>query len=106
VDSDASAVFEAAGLADVHSRIVSSLPSGYETRVGERGVRLSGGERQRVAIARTVLKAPAVVLLDEATAALDSRTERNVQAALAKVCRNRTTVVVAHRSGVQAYGVF
>lgn len=60
-------------------------------------MKLSGGEKQRVAIARTLLKAPAVVLLDEATSALDTQTERNIQAALSRVCANRTTIVVAHR---------
>jgi ABC-type transport system involved in Fe-S cluster assembly fused permease/ATPase subunit len=60
-------------------------------------LKLSGGEKQRVAIARTLLKAPAVVLLDEATSALDTQTERNIQAALSRVCANRTTIVVAHR---------
>ncbi|KAG9349027.1 hypothetical protein JZ751_029345 [Albula glossodonta] len=70
---------------------------GYDTQVGERGLKLSGGEKQRVAIARTILKAPQIILLDEATSALDTQTERNIQASLAKVCANRTTIVVAHR---------
>ncbi|ESO01170.1 hypothetical protein HELRODRAFT_192396 [Helobdella robusta] len=70
---------------------------GYKTMVGERGLKLSGGEKQRVAIARTVLKAPAFVLLDEATSALDTKTERQIQSSLAKVCENRTTIIVAHR---------
>lgn len=73
------------------------FPDRYETKVGERGLRLSGGEKQRVAIARTLLKAPIIVLLDEATSALDTHTERNIQAALARVCANRTTIIVAHR---------
>ena len=65
--------------------------------MGERGLKLSGGEKQRVAIARTLLKAPHIVLLDEATSALDTQTERNIQAALQRVCANRTTIIVAHR---------
>ena len=89
-------VYEAAAAADIHERILS-FPNGYETVVGERGLKLSGGEKQRIAIARTLLKAPAIVLLDEATSALDTKTERNIQASLAKVCENRTTIIVAHR---------
>lgn len=89
-------VIEAAKYADIHERILS-FPSGYETQVGERGLRLSGGEKQRVAIARTILKEPSIVLLDEATSALDTHTERNIQAALNRVCANRTTIIIAHR---------
>lgn len=89
-------VEEAAIAADIHDKI-EAFPDGYDTQVGERGLKLSGGEKQRVAIARTILKAPQIVLLDEATSALDTKTERNIQASLAKVCANRTTVVVAHR---------
>ncbi|CAN8063967.1 unnamed protein product [Agarophyton chilense] len=76
---------------------IESLPLGLDTVVGERGVRLSGGERQRVGSARCVIKSPAVILLDEATSALDTFTERELQANLKEVCRNRTTIVVAHR---------
>ncbi|KAJ8956256.1 hypothetical protein NQ318_014990 [Aromia moschata] len=72
-------------------------PRGYDTQVGERGLRLSGGEKQRVAIARTLLKAPAIILLDEATSALDTQTERNIQDSLTQMCANRTTIIVAHR---------
>lgn len=95
-ESEDNEIYDAAAAADIHERILS-FPNGYSTTVGERGLKLSGGEKQRVAIARTLLKAPAVVLLDEATSALDTKTERNIQASLAKVCENRTTIIVAHR---------
>lgn len=87
---------QAAQAADIHDKVLT-LKDGYNTIVGERGLKLSGGEKQRVAIARTILKAPSIVLLDEATSALDTRTERNIQASLDKVCTNRSTIVVAHR---------
>ncbi|XP_036838958.1 ATP-binding cassette sub-family B member 6, mitochondrial isoform X2 [Oncorhynchus mykiss] len=89
-------VEEAAIAADIHEKI-QTFPEGFDTQVGERGLKLSGGEKQRVAIARTILKAPQIILLDEATSALDTQTERNIQASLTKVCSNRTTIVVAHR---------
>lgn len=89
-------VEEAARNASIHE-FIDSLPNGYKTRVGERGLKLSGGEKQRVAIARTVLKNPSILVLDEATSALDIRTEREIQAALLEVSRNRTTLVIAHR---------
>ncbi|XP_041806921.1 ATP-binding cassette sub-family B member 6, mitochondrial [Chelmon rostratus] len=89
-------VERAAVAADIHTRILE-LPQGYDTEVGERGLKLSGGEKQRVAIARTILKEPQIILLDEATSSLDTQTERNIQASLAEVCTNRTTIVVAHR---------
>jgi ATP-binding cassette subfamily B protein len=86
----------AAGLAQIDDFIRRS-PKGYDTEVGERGLKLSGGEKQRVAIARTILKAPPILLLDEATSALDSHTEKEIQDALDRVSRNRTTLVIAHR---------
>src|SRR3954471_4429596 len=89
-------VEEAAKLARIDAFIRMS-PKGYETEVGERGLKLSGGEKQRVAIARTILKAPPILLLDEATSALDSHTEREIQDALDRVSQNRTTLVIAHR---------
>ncbi|KAL5981090.1 ABC transporter B member 19 [Asimina triloba] len=89
-------VMEAAKAANAHG-FVSSLPEGYKTQVGERGVQLSGGQKQRIAIARAVLKDPAVLLLDEATSALDAESECIVQEALDRLMRRRTTVVVAHR---------
>jgi len=76
---------------------IGSLPDGYETRVGERGLKLSGGEKQRVAIARTLLKSPAILVFDEATSALDSRTERVIQQELDGISESRTTLVIAHR---------
>ena len=87
---------EAARLAQIHD-FVLSLPKGYDTVVGERGLKLSGGEKQRVSIARTILKGPPILVLDEATSALDTFTEQEIQAALKQVSRNRTTLVIAHR---------
>ncbi len=89
-------VEEAARLAQIDDFIRRS-PKGYETEVGERGLKLSGGEKQRVAIARTILKAPPILLLDEATSALDSHTEKDIQDELDRVSQNRTTLVIAHR---------
>ena len=82
--------------AQIHD-FIAGLPNGYDTVVGERGLKLSGGEKQRVAIARTLLKNPAILILDEATSALDSATERDIQAALDRIATNRTTLVIAHR---------
>ncbi len=87
---------QAARAAQVHD-FVLRLPDGYDTRVGERGLKLSGGEKQRVAIARTILKNPRILILDEATSALDTRTEQDIQTALRAVASHRTSVVIAHR---------
>jgi ATP-binding cassette subfamily B protein len=87
---------EAARLARIHD-FASALPDGYDTMVGERGLKLSGGEKQRVAIARVILKAPRILIFDEATSALDTKTEREIQASLAEVSAGRTTLVIAHR---------
>jgi ABC-type transport system involved in Fe-S cluster assembly fused permease/ATPase subunit len=95
-DATDAEVEEAAKMAQIDSFIQMS-PKGYETEVGERGLKLSGGEKQRVAIARTVLKGPPILLLDEATSALDSHTEQEIQDALEKVSRGRTSLVIAHR---------
>ena len=87
---------QAARLAQIES-FIRQLPDGFQSMVGERGLKLSGGEKQRVAIARTILKNPPILLLDEATSALDTHTEREIQSALKEVSRNRTTLVIAHR---------
>ncbi|MBX3595962.1 MAG: ABC transporter ATP-binding protein/permease [Rhizobiaceae bacterium] len=89
-------VREAAELAQIGD-FIGSLPDGYKTMVGERGLKLSGGEKQRVAIARTILKAPPILILDEATSALDTHTEQEIQTSLDLVSRDRTTIVIAHR---------
>jgi ATP-binding cassette subfamily B protein len=89
-------IIEAARLAQVHD-FVLRLPDGYNTRVGERGLKLSGGEKQRVAIARTILKNPRILILDEATSALDTGTEQEIQTALRSLARDRTTLTIAHR---------
>jgi ATP-binding cassette subfamily B protein len=95
-DASSEEIEEAAKFAQI-DRFIKSLPDGYETSVGERGLKLSGGEKQRVAIARTILKAPPILVLDEATSALDSFTEREIQNALDTISRGRTTLVIAHR---------
>lgn len=95
-DATPAEVEEAARLASVHDFVMAS-PDGYQTIVGERGLKLSGGEKQRVAIARTILKGPRILLFDEATSALDTHTEREIQSALQLVSKDRTTLVIAHR---------
>ena len=89
-------VVNAAKLANIHE-FIETLPDGYDTFVGERGVKLSGGQKQRISIARVFLKDPAILILDEATSALDNATEILIQKSLDELCRGRTTIVVAHR---------
>ncbi|KAI9314851.1 hypothetical protein BX666DRAFT_1964047 [Dichotomocladium elegans] len=96
IDAPEDEIFNAAKAAQIHEKILS-FPDGYDTKVGERGLRLSGGEKQRVAIARTILKDPPIILLDEATSALDTTTERQIQQALSAMTKDRTTLVIAHR---------
>jgi ABC-type transport system involved in Fe-S cluster assembly fused permease/ATPase subunit len=89
-------VEEAARLARIDA-FITALPDGYQSMVGERGLKLSGGEKQRVAIARTILKRPRILLFDEATSALDSHTEQEIQRSLDEVSADRTTLIIAHR---------
>jgi ATP-binding cassette subfamily B protein len=89
-------VYEAARRANIHDYIMT-LENGYDTEIGERGVKLSGGQKQRLSIARVFMKDPAILILDEATSALDNTTEVLIQQALDELCRGRTTLVVAHR---------
>ena len=96
LDATDEEVYEAAKRANIHEYIMS-LPHGYETQIGERGVKLSGGQKQRLSIARVFLKDPPILILDEATSALDNATEIYIQKALDELCRGRTTIVVAHR---------
>nr|WP_275426710.1 ABC transporter ATP-binding protein/permease [Elioraea rosea] len=96
IDASEAEIEQAARLARIHDFVVST-PDGYATRVGERGLKLSGGEKQRVAIARTILKNPPILLFDEATSALDTQTEQAIQANLREISRDRTTLVIAHR---------
>jgi len=94
--ADPQAVEDAARLASIHD-FIAAQPEGYDTNVGERGLKVSGGEKQRIAIARTIMKNPPILLLDEATSALDTNTEKDIQAALKRVSQDRTTLVIAHR---------
>jgi ATP-binding cassette subfamily B protein len=96
LDATDEEVVEAAKRANIHDYIMT-LEHGYDTIIGERGVRLSGGQKQRLSIARVFLKDPAILILDEATSALDNTTEILIQGALDELCRGRTTLVVAHR---------
>jgi subfamily B ATP-binding cassette protein MsbA len=96
LDATDNEIIEAAKAANAHEFIVE-LTDGYQTIVGERGIRLSGGQRQRVAIARAILKDPRILLLDEATSSLDNESEHLVQEALGRLMQNRTTVIIAHR---------
>jgi ABC-type transport system involved in Fe-S cluster assembly fused permease/ATPase subunit len=89
-------VREVARLADI-DEFINQLPQGYDTIVGERGLKLSGGEKQRVAIARVLLKDPAILVFDEATSSLDSQSEKNILGALTRISHNKTTLVIAHR---------
>jgi ATP-binding cassette subfamily B protein len=89
-------VEQAARAAHIHD-FIAATPAGYDTPVGERGLKLSGGEKQRVAIARAILKDPPILIFDEATSALDSRSEKLIQAELAGIAQNRTTLTIAHR---------
>jgi ATP-binding cassette subfamily B protein len=89
-------IIQAAEMAHIH-QFIASLPDGYQTMVGERGLKLSGGEKQRVAIARAILKNPPILIFDEATSALDSKSEKAIQAELRRISQNRTTLVIAHR---------
>ena len=95
-------IINAAKNADIHDFVIS-LPDGYETIVGERGLKLSGGEKQRVAIARTFLKNPKILFFDEATSALDSTTEKEIQKNLENISKNKTTLIIAHRLSTAAY---
>ncbi|MHA1599310.1 MAG: ATP-binding cassette domain-containing protein, partial [Alphaproteobacteria bacterium] len=95
-DADRVSVERAAAMAHIDD-FIRSLPDGYEATVGERGLKLSGGEKQRVAIARSILKGPAIMMFDEATSALDTQTEREIQASLDEVSKDRTTLIIAHR---------
>ena len=95
-------IINAAKNADIHDFVIS-LPDGYETIVGERGLKLSGGEKQRVAIARTFLKNPKILFFDEATSALDSATEKEIQKNLENISKNKTTLIIAHRLSTAAY---
>ena len=95
-------IINAAKNADIHNFVIS-LPDGYETIVGERGLKLSGGEKQRVAIARTFLKNPKILFFDEATSALDSTTEKEIQKNLENISKNKTTLIIAHRLSTAAY---
>ena len=96
LDATDEEVYEAAAKANIHDYIMT-LEDGYETQIGERGVKLSGGQKQRLSIARVFLKNPSILILDEATSALDNATEAYIQASLDELAKGRTTLIVAHR---------
>jgi ATP-binding cassette, subfamily B, bacterial MsbA len=96
LDASEAEIVAAAKAAHAHDFILA-LPAGYDAQVGEHGLQLSGGQRQRIAVARALIKDAPIILLDEATAALDSESERHVQEAIAELCKGRTTIVIAHR---------
>lgn len=96
LDADDEEIYEACRAAQIHDKVMG-FPHGYQSKVGDAGVKLSGGERQRVAIARAILKNAKIILLDEATSAVDTETEARIQEALTKLCAGRTTFIVAHR---------
>jgi ATP-binding cassette subfamily B protein len=95
-NADRDAVIAAAQAAEAHD-FISALPQGYDTPVGERGLKLSGGQRQRLALARAILKDPPILVLDEATSAVDNETEAAIQRSLDRIVIGRTTLIVAHR---------
>jgi ATP-binding cassette subfamily B protein len=96
IDATDAEIVEAAKRAEIHEDIMK-MPDGYDSIVGERGVKLSGGQKQRVSIARIFLKNPPILILDEATSALDTATELKIQHALEELSRGRTTLIIAHR---------
>jgi ABC-type multidrug transport system fused ATPase/permease subunit len=99
---DLAAVERAARIANIHDFVVQNLPAGYATEVGERGVRLSGGQRQRIGIARALYHDPTILILDEATSAVDAGTEREIMSAVERLSGQKTIVIIAHRMSTVA----